>query len=96
MTTSPTASGMNLGPKTAALLAQVGIPDLETLGQVGAVEAYCRLKRAFPRQVSLNALYGMEAALMRIHWLHLPDEIKQSLREQAERCLNGAKSPTHG
>jgi hypothetical protein len=81
---------MNPGPKTMARLADVGIPDMTTLAQVGAVEAYVRLKRAYPRDISLNALYGMEAALMRIHWLHLPEEIKQSLREQAAARLQTA------
>jgi DNA transformation protein len=33
--------------------------------------------------VSLNALYGLEAALRGCHWLDLPQDVKEALRQEA-------------
>jgi len=48
------------------------------------VEAYRRLKFMLPRQVGLNALYALEAALRGCHWLDLPEDVKAALRQQAQ------------
>ncbi|WP_421791131.1 TfoX/Sxy family DNA transformation protein [Hyphobacterium sp.] len=73
----------NLGPKTAAALAEVGIRSRADLEAAGAVEAYLRLK-ARAGNVSLNALYAMQAGLMDVDWRHLPDELKAALREAVD------------
>ncbi len=73
-----------IGPKTAVWLEAVGITTAEALAELGSVEAYRRLKASRPRDVTLNALYGLEAALMGISWLELPDDIKAALRRQVE------------
>ncbi|WP_420433233.1 TfoX/Sxy family DNA transformation protein [Hyphobacterium sp.] len=75
----------NLGPKTAAALADVGIRTRADLEAAGAVEAYLRL-RARGGNVSLNALYAMQAGLMETDWRHLPDEMKTALREAVARA----------
>ncbi|MGN6917306.1 TfoX/Sxy family DNA transformation protein, partial [Neisseria sp. P0017.S004] len=62
----------NLGEKSRAWLAAVGIHNEEDLIAVGSVEAYKRAKSAFPKQVSLNLLYGMEAALLGLRLDELP------------------------
>jgi DNA transformation protein len=36
-----------------------------------------------PRRVSLNALYGLEAALRGCHWLDLPQDVKAALQREA-------------
>lgn len=72
----------NLGPKTAAALADVGIHTRADLEAAGAVEAFIRLK-ARAGNVSLNALYAMQAGLMGVDWRHLPDEMRAALREAA-------------
>ena len=69
-----------IGPKTAARLRQVGIDSVEELAAIGAVEAYKRLKLAFPQDISLNALYGMQALLLGIHWTALTPEMKAELK----------------
>ena len=47
----------------------------------GAVEAFKQLK-ARHSNVSILALYAMEAALWGLHWNKLPPELKDSLHEQ--------------
>ena len=55
------------------------------LEEAGAVGAYRSLKDAFPKWTSLNALWGIQAALMEIDWRQLPEEIKQQLLNELER-----------
>jgi len=72
-----------IGPMTQSRLAEAGIRSVDELGAMGAVEAYRRLKFMMPRQVSLNALYALEAALRGCHWLDLPQDVKSALQQQA-------------
>lgn len=53
----------NIASATIEWLYEVGIHNVEDLRQLGAITAYVRLKQAFPKAVSLNALYGLEGAL---------------------------------
>lgn len=64
----PVASLRNLGPKTARLLAEIGVETESDLRHLGPVEAYRRLKFQFGRQVSLNALYALVGALEERDW----------------------------
>ncbi len=73
---------INLGPKSAGRLAAVGIEDAETLRRIGAVAAYCRVKTRFTDDTSLNLLWAIQGALMELHWLDVPDEIKQLPRDE--------------
>jgi hypothetical protein len=70
----------NLGPQSRAWLAEIGIETEAELREIGAVEAYLRLRFALGRKVSLVMLYAMEAALLGIDWRHLPDETRAALR----------------
>lgn len=73
----------NIGPKTTVWLNEIGIFTLEDVAVLGAVEVYKRLKVSRPKEVSLNALYGLEAALMDIPYTALPDDIKAELKRKA-------------
>ena len=73
-----------LGPKTAERLSLVGIDSVRQLEQLGAVGAYRILSEAFPKWTSLNALWGIQAALMELDWRQLPEEIKQQLLNELE------------
>jgi DNA transformation protein and related proteins len=68
----------NIGPQTSSWLEAVDITSLEDLDKVGVVMAYLRLQAAYP-QVSLNALWAMQGALMDLPWNQLPPDIKQAL-----------------
>ena len=73
----------NLGPKSSQWLASIGVHSLEDVAKLGVVETYKRVKAAYPEKVSLNMLYGLQAALLDIPWNELPPDIKAQLRNEA-------------
>ena len=72
----------NIGPRSSDWLNSVGIRTVEDLEEIGIVEAYLRTKKAYPDRVSLNLLYGLQAAMLDIDWKHLPERMKRDLRNQ--------------
>jgi hypothetical protein len=74
----------NMGPKSTAWLASVGIHSLEDVANTGVVESYRMVKAAYPDKVSLNLLYGLQAALLDLPWNELPPDIKAELKRQVE------------
>ena len=83
MSDAPISSLPGIGPVTQGRLAEAGIHTVSDLKATGSVEAYRRLKFMFPRHASLNALYGLEAALRCCHWLDLPQDVKAALHREA-------------
>lgn len=75
----------NIGPKSAQWLEAVGIKTLEDLEDLGAAEAYKRVKAAFPGRVSLNLLWGLQGALLDLPWNELPPEMKEKLKREVGR-----------
>lgn len=73
-----------MGPKSSEWLASVGIHTLDDVARLGVVETYKRVKAAHPDKVSLNLLWGLQAALLEIPWKELPQDIKEELRRQVE------------
>ena len=69
-----------LGPYMVGRLAEIGVASEEDLRRMGVVEAYARLKFQFGREITLNALWAMEAALSGMDWRHLAHNRKQQLR----------------
>jgi hypothetical protein len=71
----------SMGPKSSESLASVGIHTLDgdRVAQLGVVKTYQRVKAAYPDKVTLNMLWGLQAAL-----LDLPRDIKEALRKQVE------------
>ncbi|HBH37079.1 MAG TPA: competence protein TfoX [Curvibacter sp.] len=67
-----------LGPKSQQMLAQAGIHTVAQLRELGAVAAYVRTRRAHPG-VSLNLLWGLEAALSGLSWQQVAREHRTSL-----------------
>ena len=74
----------NIGPKSSEWLASVGVNTLDDVAALGVVETYKRVKSAYPNQVSLNLLYGLQAALLDLPWNELPPDIKAELNSQVE------------
>jgi DNA transformation protein and related proteins len=74
----------NMGPKSSEWLASIGVHSLEDVAKLGVVETYKRVKAAYPEKVSLNLLYGLQAALLDISWHELPADIKEELKRQVE------------
>ena len=75
----------NMGPKSSAWLASVGVYTLDDVVKLGVVETYKRVKTAYPEKVSLNLLYGLQAALLDLPWNELPADIKAELKRQVEQ-----------
>lgn len=73
-----------IGPVTERRLIEVGIADRAALRKLGAVKAYQRLKFRFGKDVTLNALYGLEAVLLGCHWLAIPEERKAELKRASK------------
>ncbi len=73
-----------IGPVTQSWLDGAGIGSVADLRALGAVEAYRRIKFMRPREVNLNALYALEAALRGCHWQHLPADVKAVLQREAK------------
>ena len=67
-----------LGPKSQAMLALAGITTVSQLRQLGAVEAYVRTKSVAP-SVSLNLLWGLEAAITGEPWQVVARKHRMSL-----------------
>ncbi len=74
----PLAALPNLGPRSGALLAAVGIEDLAALRRLGAVRAFALVRRHDPR-ASLNLLWALEGALSGLHWTVVAREHRTSL-----------------
>lgn len=74
---------LNVGPKSAAWLRQVGVRTREDLVAMGAVTAYVKCKRAGFRP-SLNMLYSLEGTLLGCHWQKVPEERRAELLLEAE------------
>ena len=73
----------NIGPKSSEWLASVGVHTLEDVARLGVVETYKRVKAAHPEKVTLNMLWGLQAALLDLPWRELPPDIKEQLRKEA-------------
>ena len=81
---APIASLPGIGKVTQGWLEEAGIGTVADLRALGSVKAYRRLKFLNPSRVTLNALYGLEAALRGCPWLDLPPEVKEALRTEAK------------
>ena len=74
----------NIGSKSSVWLHEAGIDSLEDLQALGAVEAYRRVKAARPAEVSLNMLWGLQAAILDIHWKMITPTMKAELKSQLD------------
>jgi DNA transformation protein len=79
----PVGALASVGPVTRGWLLEAGIRTVEDLRAAGSLEAYRRIKFMFPRRVSLNALYALEAALRGCPGADLPPDVTAALRREA-------------
>lgn len=71
-----------IGPAMAQWLGEIGIKSEGDIHRLGSVEIYRRLKAHRPKEVSLNALWGLEAVILGIRWDQLPQDVKEELKQQ--------------
>lgn len=74
----------NIGPTTAAWLAEVGIDSAEELRRRGAVDAYRMVKAWRPWDVTLTLLWALEGAITDRDWMDVPPERRLELRRALE------------
>jgi len=70
----------NIGPELAKRLELAGINSPEELSDIGAEDAFVRLKTVFPGACH-NQLYALEGAIQGIRWHGISKERKQELQE---------------
>lgn len=78
---TPVSSIRNLGPAVEAALARAGVPDAETLREIGAHEAYARMLRAGTKPHFIG-YYVMHMALQGRPWNDCRGKEKEALRVQ--------------
>lgn len=78
----------NIGEQTLSRLHEIGIFTRTDIARLGVVETYRRLKRTFPKHVTLNALWGLEPALLDIDWRAIPNERKDELKAELHALEN--------
>ncbi len=70
----------NIGQEMQRKLVSVGIDTPEALTQLGAKEAYFRLKTQFPN-CCLVHLYCLEGAILGLDYNRLPEDKKRELKQ---------------
>jgi TfoX C-terminal domain len=84
-TNTPIAKLKNMGPKSVAMLEKIGIRTREELEEIGAIEAYKKLKLA-GETPGHSFVYAIEGALMNKVWDALPDEKRFQLKAMIEHA----------
>ncbi|WP_408010007.1 TfoX/Sxy family protein [Pseudalkalibacillus sp. A8] len=77
----------NIGKVSEEWLKEIGIYNYEDLNEIGAAEAFKRIKQKRPG-VSLNLLYALEGALWGIHYLELDRQIREQVKREYEKSLD--------
>ena len=72
----------NIGPRSRQWLAEVGIYTIDDLRRAGSITTYKMLKERYPRKVSLNLLWGLEAAIRDVDWRELTETNKEELKKK--------------
>ena len=80
----------NLGPKSQAMLASVGITNVAQLRKRGAVAAYASVQAVHPR-ASLNLLWALEGALTDLPWQEVARQHRTSLLLALEQHQQAAR-----
>ncbi|MDE7063730.1 MAG: TfoX/Sxy family protein [Lachnospiraceae bacterium] len=77
---SELTSMMNIGKEMAKKLTTVGIDSPEKLMDLGAKQAFVKLKQTYP-QVCLVHLYTLEGAIHNVEFNNLSENKKKELKE---------------
>lgn len=73
-------SMMNIGKEMARKLTSIGIDSSEKLIETGSMQAFLKLKEAYPN-VCLVHLYALEGAIQNTEFDSLSDDKKKELKE---------------
>ncbi|MGD8781594.1 MAG: TfoX/Sxy family DNA transformation protein [Ignavibacteria bacterium] len=74
----------NLGPTSEKLLNSIDVYTLDDIKELTPVVIFHILKsRGY--NVTLNMVYALQGAIMDLHYLEVPEDIKKELKEEIER-----------
>ncbi|MBI1243727.1 MAG: hypothetical protein GC202_01880 [Alphaproteobacteria bacterium] len=86
------AGALNLGPKSEAWLAEVGIHTQNDLRRSGAARAYALVKRRNPRGASRNLLHALHGAIAGVRWDRIDAGTKKRLDVEAAEAIKRLES----
>lgn len=89
-----TKVGLNLGPKTSAELATVGIKTLSKLRKIGWKNALLLLITKYPHRLNLNMAAGLIGAELGVHWQKIPERTRDQAKQLIKRLR--PKKPKSG
>ena len=69
-----------LGPKSLKWLKDIGVTSLKDLKNLGALETYSRCRARFPKDVTLNLLWGLYALVNDMDVKAVTPDIKEQLQ----------------
>ncbi len=75
----------SLGPASAQMLIEAGIPDVKTLRRLGVLASYRRLRFHFGKRVTTNFAYAIECALRGMDWRALEPERKAAIKAAVQK-----------
>ena len=75
---------VNIGPKMAWYLAEIGITHENQIREMGVVEVFVQLKSRWPNVMNRLVLYALYGALTDQNCLYLPQESKDWLEDQLQ------------
>lgn len=81
------ADALNLGPKSEAWLAEVGIHTQNELRRAGVAHTYALVKRRNPRAATRNLLHALHGAIAGIRWDRIDAVTKKRLDVEAADAL---------
>ena len=76
---------VNIGAKTERLLNEVGITTRQEFQELGAIEAWIRMKRIHAETTTFDLLYVLQGALLNLTPKEIPGEIVEQLHLDLER-----------
>ena len=83
----------SLGKASAELLVDVGITTPDMLRQIGAVEAWRRLRFAHGKRVTVTWIYALDIAVQGIPWKELSAARARKLAAAAKAIMAGIDPP---
>jgi len=82
--TAQLAALPSLGPASARMLVEAGVPNVQTLRRLGAINCYRRLRFHHGKRVTINFVYALECACRGLDWRLLEAERKAELKCKAK------------
>ena len=80
---TPVEELLNIGPKTAQRLHEIGLFTKGDLIKTGPIITYKILKHRF-KGINILALYALYGAVHELHWNGIPKTEKEKLKKEAD------------